>query len=271
MPKSLLAKPHRFQLALRDILNSFHLWPIWVLLAWQDIKLRYRRSTLGPFWLTISMAVTIYTMGFLYGRLFGVDLSTYYPYLAAGMITWQFFSALLTESTQAFIQSDAYLKEVKIPAPTFMLRLILRNLIIFLHNIPVIIPLIFIFHVPVNIYTLFIFVGLFLICLNGYFFGLLLAIFGTRFRDFAQIINSLVQVIFFMTPIMWQATLISAKNQWIVSINPFAQFVALIRDPLLGTMPSSYTLTYVALFTLAGIVLCIPLFSRYRNRIVYWL
>lgn len=272
MPTSLLpAAPCRLQLAFRDLLQSFNLWPIWALLAWQDIRLRYRRSVLGPFWLTISMAVTIYAMGFLYGRLFGTDLSTYYPYLAAGMITWQLFSALLTESTQAFISSDTYLKEVKIPAPIFMLRLILRNFIIFMHNIPVIIPLIIIFHVPVNLNTLFLFVGLFFLLLNGYTFGLLLAIFGTRFRDFAQIINSLVQIVFFMTPIMWQDKLISQKYQWIVSINPFAQFIAMVREPLLGSMPSAYTIMYVSVFTLVGIVLCIPIFSRYRNRIVYWL
>lgn len=268
---ALIKPPSKTVLALRDMAKSFSLWPIWVLLAWQDIKLRYRRSTLGPFWLTISMAITIYAMGFLYGRLFGVELANYYPYLAAGMITWQLFSSLLIESTQAFITSETYLKEIKIPATTFILRLILRNMIIFLHNIPVIIPLIIIFHVSVNLNTLFLFVGLIIFVINAYTYGLLLAIFGTRFRDFSQIINSIIQVVFFMTPIMWQASSIPIKYKWIVSINPFAQFIDTIREPILGVMPSTYTLIYVGLFTIVGIFLCIPVFSRFRARIVYWL
>src|SRR5579862_2837418 len=86
----------KYRLALADILSGLQEWRIWLLLAWQDVKLRYRRSTLGPFWITLSMAVTIYTMGLLYGRLFKLDLSHYYPFLAASILAWSLLSSLLT-------------------------------------------------------------------------------------------------------------------------------------------------------------------------------
>src|SRR5579862_3469636 len=74
------------KLAWLDIKEGLQKWPIWMMLAYQDIKLRYRRSVLGPFWLTLSMAITVYTMGYLYGHLFHIELKTYYPFLVAGML-----------------------------------------------------------------------------------------------------------------------------------------------------------------------------------------
>src|SRR5436190_24289563 len=80
--------PNQQQLAWEDLTVGTKKWRIWLTLAYQDIKLRYRRSVLGPFWLTISMAVTVYSMGFLYAHLFHTDLQQYYPFLVAGMLCW---------------------------------------------------------------------------------------------------------------------------------------------------------------------------------------
>ena len=117
-----------------DIQSGFSEWRMCLLLAWKDIRLRYRRSHLGPFWITLSMGITIYSMGFLYGNLFGVKLSHYFPLLAAGMLTWALISTLILESTAAFVEADAYLKQMKLPFSTFVLRILARNFIIFFHQ-----------------------------------------------------------------------------------------------------------------------------------------
>src|SRR6185312_432098 len=119
--------PSRYQLALTDIKDGLMNWHIWFLLSWQDIKLRYRRSTLGPLWITLSMAVTIYTMGLLYSHLFKMDLTTYYPFLATGMLTWSLISTLLNEGTSIFVESEHFIKQMKQPYITFILRVTARN------------------------------------------------------------------------------------------------------------------------------------------------
>ncbi|QLH42734.1 MAG: ABC transporter permease [Coxiellaceae bacterium] len=131
----------RSQNTRRDLLWGIFNWPLWLMLSWQDIRLRYRRSSIGPFWITISMAISIYTMGFLYGQLFKIDLKQYYPFLAAGMLSWNLISMLIIDGTNTFIEAESYLKQMKLPYTAFVMRVLCRCLIIFAHNILVIVPI----------------------------------------------------------------------------------------------------------------------------------
>ncbi len=261
----------RTALAFTDIKDGFSKWNIWILLSWQDIRMRYRRSTLGPFWITLSMAITIYTMGLLYGHLFKMELAHYYPYLAASMLGWSLISSLLTDGSGIFIENEHFLKQIKLPYITFILRATARNFIIFFHNIFVIIPIIIFFHVSVNLFTLLFLVGLLVIWINAITFGTILAILGTRFRDITQLINSLIQVVFFLTPVMWSPAILPEKYQYLVKLNPFAQFLELLRNPLLGTPPSAYAFAVTLAITLVGIAGSFFIFARYRARITYWI
>lgn len=262
---------NQFSKAYQDIINALKEWRIWVLLGWQDIQLRYRRSMLGPFWLTLSMAITIYSMGFLYGHLFKMDLQTYFPYLAAGILSWNLISTSLTESTDIFASSEAYIKQLKLPYFCFIFRMIFRNTVIFLHNLVAFIPLIFIFHIPLTYHTLVFIPALLFLCFNLAIYGCVLAVIGARYRDLSPIITSLIQVAFFLTPIMWMPGLLPDRYHFAVAYNPFANFVSLIRSPLLGQPLPSHTLLMLAAFTIIGLVLFKFLFAKARARIIYWL
>lgn len=259
------------QLALQDIREGLSSWRIWTLLSWQDIRLRYRRSQLGPFWLTISMAITIYMMGFLYGHLFHLAIRNYFPFLAAGMLVWNFISFIIIDSTNAFIVSEHFLKQMKLPYSVFILRIISRTFIIFLHNIVVLVPLFFIFHIQLTLAMFMVIPGLLLLFVNAFIYGLLLAILGTRYRDLGQLINSLIQVIFFLTPIMWSPSTLPQKYQILIWINPFAQYIEILRAPLVGMMPALYSIIFVLMMTVIGMGLALAVLARTRHRIVYWL
>lgn len=261
----------KFTAIINDLVVGICDWRIWLLLGWQDIRLRYRRSQLGPFWLSISMAVTIYSMGFLYGHLFKMDLQYYFPFLASGLLTWTLIATVINESTSALIEASGYLKQAKLPYIIFVLRIVTRNIIAFFHNIVPIIPLIFFCHLPLGWHTLLIFVGLLIIALNGIVYGLILSMFGARFRDIGQIITSIIQVIFFLTPIMWAPKFLPDKYKFIVNFNPFTQYVELIRAPIMGAIPGAYAYTVSLSLLLAGFVLMLAIFYRGRHRIIYWL
>lgn len=260
-------------LAFKDFTDGFAKWPIWLMLAYQDIKLRYRRSMLGPFWITLSMAISAYTMGFLYSHLFHSDLQSYFPFLVGGMITWALISTLIVELTDAFSASGNLLKQIKLPYSLYIHRIVTRNIIIFFHNIAVIVPLFFIFHqtLKLNLNTLFLFMGLFIIYINALVYGLTLAMIGSRYRDISQIVKSLIQVIFFITPVMWKPDVLPASKQFIVLFNPFSSYIEMIRAPLIGTLPALHDFVMVSVMTIAGILMCHFLFVRYRARIVYWI
>ncbi|HHW4682602.1 MAG TPA: hypothetical protein ACQGQI_05340 [Xylella sp.] len=73
-------------IALSDIAAAFRKYPLVRMLGWQDVRQRYRRSVLGPFWLTISIAVMIATMGLVFGQILNVPLAEFLPFLTAGII-----------------------------------------------------------------------------------------------------------------------------------------------------------------------------------------
>jgi ABC-type polysaccharide/polyol phosphate export permease len=267
----ILPQQSQWRLAISDLREAFFAWRIWLLLGWQDIRLRYRRSSLGPFWLTISMGISIYTMGFLYGHLFKVNLQEYYPFLAAGMLIWSLINLLIIDGTNAFIESENYLKQMKLPYAIFILRVVWRSIIIFLHNIIVIIPIIFFFHVHMSLNILLVLPALLLIAINGFFYGIVLAICGARYRDVTQIITSLMQVAFFLTPIMWNKTILPPRYQYLCEFNPFSHFLELLRAPLIGKLPTELSVVVVLAITVMGLIMALYLLARTRRRIIYWL
>lgn len=255
-----------------DLAEGFQLWRIWFLLGWQDLRLRYRRSVIGPFWITLSMAIMIYSMGFLYAKLFKVDLTTYYPYLAAGMITWNFIATIITESADAFFSNAHFIKQIKLPYSVYILRLLTRNSIIFAHNLVAIIPIILIFDVPMSFTTFFIFLFNFLILnICGFHYAFIVSLVGTRFQDIKQIIISVVQILFLLTPIMWMPTMIPERFGYFAEYNPFYQLISLMRAPLLGQVPDAFTYLYITCFIAAGFVMMFLLLWRCRHRIAFWL
>lgn len=261
------------KLAWLDLLDGIKKRNIWLMLAYQDIKLRYRRSVLGPFWLTISMAITIFTMGFIYANIFNTDLAHYFPFLAGGMLAWTLLSSIVLELIDGFTVSENLIKQVKLPYTLYVHRIAWRNMLIFAHNMAVFIPIYIYYHktAQINFATLLLIPGLILVYLNAFSYGLILAIVGARFRDMSQIVRSLVQVIFFITPVMWKPDALPANQRYVVDLNPFSAFIDIIRAPLLGEVPEAYNVGVALFITVLGFALAWKLFIRSRNRIVYWI
>lgn len=261
-------------LAWRDILDGFGKWRIWLMLAYHDIKLRYRRSVLGPFWLTLSMAITVYSMGYLYGHLFRSDIINYFPFVVGGMLAWSFISTVLIDLTETFSNGvDNIIKQIKMPYSLYVHRVVARNLIIFFHNVFVMLPVYLFFSqaAKIDYYTLLLIPNLIFIYLTAFSFGLIFAMLGSRYRDISQMIKSLVQVIFFVTPIMWSPNLLPANKMFLVLLNPVYSFIQLIRAPLLGQVPT-FTNYFIALSVMgAGMFIAFKLFTRCRARIIYWI
>ena len=261
------------QLAWQDISDGLSQWRIWLMLAYQDIKLRYNRSVLGPFWITLSMAITVYSMGFLYSHLFHMVLSEYFPYLVTGMLTWTLIATTVTDMVEAFSLNESMLKQIKLPYSLYVHRVAARNILIFFHNVLVFVPIAIIYHSNINIGLnwLLIFPGLLIIYFNSITFGLAFAMIGARYRDISQLIKSLIQVVFFLTPVMWSPKILPAKMQFIVNLNPAFSLLELIRAPLLGYYVSVTTVCMILLTTLVGLAISYFMFASRRARIIYWL
>jgi ABC-type polysaccharide/polyol phosphate export permease len=249
---ALLPQADRLLAAASDLLDGLSWAWLWATLAHQDLKLRYRGSILGPFWQTITTGVMIGAMGFIYAKLFQTPLNEYLPLLTAGLIFWQ------------------VIQQVKLPFSLHAYRLVYRNFLILLHNI-VIVPIVFaIFPQPITwIRVLELVPGLALILLNGIWVSILLGMISARFRDIPPIIGSIVQVVFFITPIFWPAAGLGTYR-WLAEVNPIYAAIDVLRAPLLGQPAEPHSWLILAIVTVLGCGGTFAFFARFRTRIAYW-
>jgi homopolymeric O-antigen transport system permease protein len=256
-------------LALRDIEQGVAAVQVWWTLSWQEVQQRYRRSMLGPFWLTLSTAIMIVAIGPLYGRLLNQDSSTYFTYIAIGLIVWQAMAGLATDSCQAFIAAEDLIKQVKLPLAVHVMRVVSRNVIMLAHNFVVVVVVLVFARPPLGISALLVPVAILLIAVNGLWLGLLLGPLCARFRDIPQVVTSLVQVAFFLTPVLWPAGMLG-RHDWAATYNPLYHFLEIVRGPLLGQPFATSSWIAVLSITVAGYAGALAFFARFRARIAYW-
>jgi len=230
--------------------------------------LRYRRSLIGPFWLTLSMGIMVGSMGLIYGELFNVEASSYLPYLTIGLLVWGLISSCLSEGCQTFIESHWLILQINVSLFMFPLRVIWRNFIVFLHNAVIYLIIVLIFGIKITWIALIAIPGLLLVFVNALWCAILLGMLSARFRDLPQIVTSLLQIAFFATPIFWRANLITTKI--VVAANPFYHFIELIRAPLLGEAPALISWAVVGAVTIIGTGITFLFFRRFRRRVAVW-
>jgi ABC-2 type transport system permease protein len=258
-----------------DLIGGWKQRQLWGHLAWQDIRQRYRRSVLGPIWITISMAVTAVALGVLYAGLFQNDLSVQLPYILVGFIVWAFISGCISEGSEVFITNEGLIKQLPAPLSVHVYRLVWRQVLFFAHNMIVYAIMFVIFPQPLGWTSLTVFPALVLLAVNGAWVALLLGIVTTRFRDMAPITQSLVQLLFFLTPIVWiyQDLLDNpavADRARLVEFNPLLHFIEIVRQPLLGEEQHLRHWIVVLVITVVGWALTFAVVRRFRSRVAYW-
>jgi len=259
----------RTSLAVADVVSAIQQRRLWVRLGWNDILQKYRRSVLGPLWLTVSMAIMIVSLGLLYAQIFQTPVDDFLPYLCVGFLVWGYFSSFLIEAGALFVASEAYIKQIKLPYSLYVCRATWSKVIIFAHNFVIYLGVIAYFQIWPGLTGLLAVPGLLLLTLNGALATLFLGMISTRFRDIPQVIGSFVQILFFITPIMWKSEVLKTRI-FIAEWNPFYQLIQIVREPLLGNVPSAQTYVAVIAITLVNLVGVGLFFGRFRERISYW-
>jgi lipopolysaccharide transport system permease protein len=255
--------------ALSDMVSGLGLWRLWVRLGWNDIRQRYRRSLLGPFWLTASMAIMVISLGFLYAELFNTPINDFLPFLCVGLLVWNLIAGFITEGGTLFTGAESYIKQIKLPYSVYVYRSAWSKLVIFAHNFVIYFGVIIYFAIWPGATALLAIPGLMLVIFNGALANLCIGIISARYRDVPQVINSAIQIVFFVTPIFWKPELLKGRS-YITDFNPFFHLLEIVRAPLLGTMPTAKNYLAVLLITLINIAVAGAFFARYRARIAYW-
>jgi ABC-type polysaccharide/polyol phosphate export permease len=238
----------------------------------QDVAARYRRSKLGAFWITISVAVMIATLSFVFGALFHVPLHEFLPFVAIGLILWGFISSTISESCVAFVEASGVILQIRLPLFTHIMRVVWRNMMILAHNI-VILPIVFLaFQFLPGPALILAVPGFAVLLINVVWMALILAVLTARFRDITQATQNILQIAFFLTPIMWMpSSAVGRVPQSLLELNPFFHLLAIVRDPLLGHAPSVLNWAVSIVLAIVGWIVALLFFGRFHKRVPYWL
>jgi ABC-type polysaccharide/polyol phosphate export permease len=256
--------------ALRDLRESAAAFRIWSLLAHTDVKQRYRRSVLGPFWITLSAIVSIVALALVYTQIFKQPTSEYLVFLTAGFVVWLYLSTVVIEACSVFVGSEGIIRQVNLPLGIHVLRMTWRGLITLAHNLVIVLLVLFYMGVGLSWTTLLFVPAVVVTTVGAVALGYLLGGLCARYRDIPPIVNSLVQVMFYVTPVIWPPKLL-VGHEYLLVFNPFYYFLELMRAPLMSKAPPLEiwvgSMLMVALLCAAAA----SFMARYRWRVAYWI
>ena len=264
-----LSGAERRRLGVIDIRDGLAAYRLACTLGWLDIKLRYRGSVLGPFWLTLSTAIMVLAMGLLYSELFHMEMQNYLPYLALSLVLWNTLGSIVSDACACFTSAEGTIRSIRMPFTIYATRTVVRNMLVLLHTVVVIVGVFVWYQVWPGVTALVCLPGMVLWAVDAMAACLFLGAFCARFRDVAPIVGSIMQIAFFLTPIIWKPELIDGNAIYLV-FNPFYPLLALVRDPLLGQVPN-WDIWLAACVWSA--LLCSAswlLFVRVRGRLAFW-
>ncbi|MBS0620518.1 MAG: ABC transporter permease [Verrucomicrobia bacterium] len=256
-------------LALSDLKSALKEWRVWLHLGWVEVKQRYRRSVIGPWWISLSMLIFILMMGVVFSRLFHQELGEYIVFFTSGFLFWTFISTSVSEAAEIYKSSGAFITQVKLPYILYVFKHLVRQSICLAHNFAVYILICLCFQFFPGSAFFWVIPGFLLLLLNLSWLCLLLGLLCARFRDIVPIVGSCVQIAFFITPISWMPRLLE-QNPKVLKLNPLIYLLDLVRSPLLGSAPAPMSWIVSLSMAFLGIFFTFSLFSKVRARIAYW-
>ncbi|WP_067531947.1 galactan export ABC transporter permease subunit Wzm/RfbD [Nocardia crassostreae] len=274
----LVSDSQSFGRAFKDFRDGFSQRELWLSLGWQDIKQRYRRSVLGPFWITIATGLQAAAMGILYSTLLDQPLKEYLPYVTVGLIVWGVISASILEGSDVFIANEGLIKQLPSALSVHVYRLVWRQFLFFAHNMAIYLVMLVGFAVWKNLdwTVLLVIPGILLLFANAMWVSIAFGIFSTRYRDLAPILSSTTLMLFVLTPVMWSTKALHdqggtvSERAKLVELVPTYHYLEIVRAPLLGDPIVLRSWVVVLAFTVVGWIVAILTMKQFRSRVPYW-
>lgn len=265
-----------FAAAFKDLVLGLRQHQLWLLLGWQDIKQRYRRSVLGPLWITIATGVMALALGLLYSILFKVPIEEFLPHVTVGLIMWGFISGCIKEGADIFIDNEGLIKQLPSALSVHVYRLVWKQTLFLAHNMVIWVLLMLIFPRPLGWDVLLAVPAFALLIINGVWVALFFGIVATRYRDISPLLEAGTQLLFYVTPIVWMTSTLQENmaemggRAKLAQLNPLYHYLEIIRAPLIGAPLPGYHWWIVIALTLGGVVLALVAMRQWRFRVAYW-
>lgn len=238
-------------------------------LAWSDVRHRYVRSLLGPFWMSIQMAIMVAVLGSVIGHLSNASAVARLPMLAASLTAWTFLNSVVLDATTALQGSASLIKDRALPPVIFLLQCTFRQALFAAHN--AVVPLILWLALTPRDFggAIVALPGLVLFVACTMALSLVLGALATRYRDIKPIIESSLTLAFLASPIIWTPEMID-RGSTVMRLNPLTHLFAIWRDPLASGHVAMTSVIYV-LACLAALTVAATVTIAHLRKAAFWI
>lgn len=243
---------------------------LWVNLALEDLRDRYRRTMFGMLWVVISFVVFVVVKVAVFGQLASASTSEFALYVTIGFGLWNYINSMVIDGCSAYLQARPWILGTAIPYPVFILQAIYRNAMVFCMILVVMTIGLAWKPTPWAAAMLWALPALLAYLLTSVWLTCLLAPLCARFRDLHHAIQTFMRLLFFATPILWMPSS-NGRLAEIAHWNPAAHFVAVVRDPLLYNSVPWDSWGVVLAINLFGFPLGFLAYSRSRPNVIFWI
>jgi len=246
-----------------------YLWDLLVHLTIRDLKVRYEGSTLGFAWSLANPLLLLCVFYFLFQMVLSVDVRRFSSFTFSGILIWYWFSSSLTQAATSITASRELIKHPGFPIAVLPVVSVSGALLHFLLSLPVLLLLIFLegadLKFTILAFPLIILIQFVLLLGLGYFF----AAANVLFRDTSHMLTGLLQILFFLTPIFYDPSVVPVAYRPFYNLNPLVNLMEAYRDVLLrGILPNPLPLFVLSVIAIGLLYFGLKAFLRVSYRFV---
>jgi ABC-type polysaccharide/polyol phosphate export permease len=215
----------------------------WLSLVKMDLRTRYRGSAIGLGWSLLQPIAMTIILCTVFGHLFDQPIREYAPFLMAGLTFWSYVTAVTAQGCQCFFTGEAYIRQHPAPMAIYPLRTMLGASFHFSLALLMVIVLGGVLHGYDSVWPLLSLIPTFvLVMVMGWSLATLFGLANVRFRDTNHLSEIGLQIVFYLTPVMYPPRLLVDKNVgWLINFNPVVPFLTLLREPLVKCQVPEFT------------------------------
>lgn len=218
-------------------------------LAWRDFKVKYKQTVVGVLWVVFQPLITMIIFTVFFGGLAKIpsDNIPYPIFVYIGLLFWTLFSNSLTSASNSFVENQGIITKIYFPRIIMPFSSITTNLVDFTISAAILIIMMLFYNFSPSPTGLLLLPLLIVMTIfSTLSISLLLASLNVKFRDVRYILPFFIQLLIFVTPVIYPASLVSAQNRWILGLNPMAGIIDTARSGLLGNQPIDWLLLLIS-------------------------
>ncbi len=256
--------------ALHDWASALRMWRLWTALGMEDLSDRYRRTIFGVSWVVTSFALFVYVKVMIFGQMANVPFREFALFVTLGFGLWTYISGMVLDCCSAYSASANWMLGTNIPYPVFFLQIIFRNWLVFLLILLVMGAVLVWQRITWSPATFTVLAGFAVYAITPAWLAAMLAPICVRYRDVMHAIQTIMRLMFFVTPIIWMPSQ-GTGLATVAKYNVITHFIEIVRQPLIyDTIPWNSWLV-VLVVNAVGLLVGFASYVATRKRIAFWL